>query len=125
MRINNVENAQNFGAIYKVRATMNNIKQFDEAAAPLYRSLKKNGIRACVKNVSEMYAMTGKDAYEFDRKYAKLIRDKVELRDKIKKPSDNVIMMPAEENLFINDFLRGKSVVSINGFKNLLIKIFS
>ena len=39
MRINNVENAQNFGAIYKVRATMNNIKQFDEAAAPLYRSL--------------------------------------------------------------------------------------
>ena len=50
---------------------------------------------------------------------------KVMVKDKIKKPSDNVIMMPAEENLFINDFLRGKSVVSINGFKNLLIKIFS
>ena len=81
MRIENINNAQNFEAAYKVRATMNNIKQFEDAAAPLYRSVKKNGIRAFVKNVSEMYVMTGKDAYEFDKKYAQLMRDKVELNN--------------------------------------------
>jgi hypothetical protein len=125
MRINNVENAQNFGSIYKVRATMQNIKRFDEAAAPLYRSLKKKGIRSFVKNVSEMYVMTEKDAYEFDKKFNQLLRDKVELQSKVKKPADNVIIMPAEEYDFVNSFLRGKSINAVNGFKNLLIKIFS
>ena len=127
MRINNIDNAQNFGAIYKVRATMNNIKQFDEAAAPLYRSLKKKGIRAFVKNVSEMYTMTGKDAYEFDRKYAQLVRNKENSKiiTKVEKLKDNVIALPLEAHNFIREFLRDKKVEPINGFKNLLIKIFS
>ncbi len=127
MRINNIDNAQNFGAIYKVRATMNNIKQFDEAAAPLYRSLKKKGIRAFVKNVSEMYTMTGKDAYEFDRKYAQLVRNKENSKiiQKAEKLKDNVIALPLEAHNFIREFLRDKKVEPINGFKNLLIKIFS
>ena len=55
----------------------------------------------------------------------KLLRDKVELQSKVKKPADNVIMMPAEEYDFGNSFLRGKSINAVNGFKNLLIKIFS
>ena len=124
MNISKIDNAQNFGAVYKVRATMNNIKQFDEAAAPLFRSLKKKGIRAFVRNVSEMYTMTGKDAYEFDRKYVQLMRDKVELKNNIKKPADNVIFLPSEENNFMNAFLRDKKVEPINGFKNLLVKLF-
>ena len=125
MRINNNENAQNFGSVYKVRATMNNIRRFDEAAAPIYRSVKRNGIRAFVKNVSEMYVMTGKDAYEFDKKYNQLMRDKIELQEKIKKPADNVIMLPKEAFQFINKFLQGKQVEPMNSFKNLLVKIFS
>lgn len=125
MRIENINNAQNFEAAYKVRATMNNIKQFEDAAAPLYRSVKKNGIRAFVKNVSEMYVMTGKDAYEFDKKYAQLMRDKVELNNNAKKNGDNVIIMPSEDYKFVNDFIRNRSISAVNGFKNLLVKIFS
>ena len=127
MRINNIENAQSFGNIYKVRATMTNLKQFDEAAAPLFRSLKKRGIRAFVRNVSEMYTLTGKDAYEFDIKYTQLMRDKVDFVKvaQNRKPHDNVIILPEEANGFINNFLKGKEVKPINGFKNLLVKIFS
>ena len=121
MRIDKIENAQNFGAIYKVRATMQNIKRFDEAAAPLYRSVKKKGIRAFVKNVSEMYVMTRQDAYDFDKKFNQLLR----LQSKVQKPADNVIMMPLEGYEFVNNFLRGKQINAVNGFKNLLIKIFS
>lgn len=127
MRINNIENAQSFGNIYKVRATMTNLKQFDEAAAPLFRSLKKRGIRAFVRNASEMYTLTGKDAYEFDIKYTQLMRDKVDFVKvaQNRKPHDNVIILPEEANGFINNFLKGKEVKPINGFKNLLVKIFS
>ena len=125
MRIDKIENGQNFGAIYKVRATMQNIKRFDEAAAPLYRSIKKKGIRAFVKNVSEMYVMTRQDAYDFDKNFNQLLRDKVDLQSKVKKPADNVIMMPLEGYEFVNNFLRGKQINAVNGFKNLLIKIFS
>ena len=105
MKINGIESSQNFGSIYKVRATAQNIKQFDEAAAPLYRSLRKKGIRAFVRNTSEMYAMTGKDAYEFDRKYNFMIRNKVGRRDgvSLRKPEDNVISLSAEYNNFMND----------------------
>ena len=127
MRIDNIDNAQNFKAVYKVRSTMNNIRQFDEAAAPLYRSLKKKGIRAFVKNVSEMYTMTGKDAYEFDRKYAQLMRNKENSKiiEKTEKLKDNVIALPLEAHNFIREFLKDKKVEPINGFKNLLVKIFS
>ena len=125
MRINNVENAQNFGSVYKVKATMNNIKRFDEAVAPIYRSVKKNGIRAFIRNVSDMYVMTGKDAYEFDRKFNQLLRDKVELKGSFKKLGDNVVMIPVEEHQFMNNFLRKKEIEPMSSFKNLLIKIFN
>ena len=48
-----------------------------------------------------------------------------ELQEKIKKPADNVIMLPKEAFQFINKFLQGKQVEPMNSFKNLLVKIFS
>ena len=76
MRINKIENAQSFNAVYKVKVSPSKLKYFDETVASVYRANKKSGIRAFFKKPSEMFALTGKDAYEFDRKYDTSDREK-------------------------------------------------
>ena len=127
MRINNIDNSQNFKSVYRVRATAENIKLFEEKAAPVYRSINKKGIRAFVRKVSEMYVMTDKDAYDFDKRYLEYKREKLNKevsRIQIQKKGDTVIHFGQEDFDFVNNFVRSKRVAPINGFRNLLIKIF-
>lgn len=127
MRINSIDNRQSFGAVYKLRANAANLEQFETSVAPLYRSIKKNGIRACVRNVSEMYALTGKDAYEFDVKYAHLMRSKNDSKlnnPVLKKLADNVRYLASGQNNFMNSFLKDKNIEPLKDFNNLLERIF-
>ena len=125
MRINKIENAQSFNAVYKVKVSPSNLKYFDETVASVYRSNKKSGIRAFFKKSSEMFALTGKDAYEFDRQYNQIKRESRIFSLPNSDFKDNIVQLPFLDNNFMNNYLRNKSIESIDNFNKFLVKLFS
>ena len=124
MRINKIDNAQNFKAVYKVKVSPSNLRHFEEAVAPVYRANKQAGIRAFFKNVSELFALTEKDAYEFDKQYNQLKRDKLILSVPKHAPADNIVQLPNKDNNFMNNFLQNKSVEVVDSFNKFLVELF-
>ena len=124
MRINKIDNAQNFKAIYKVKVSQSNIKHFEETIAPIYRASKEAGIRAFFKNPTEMFALTEKDAHEFDKKYNQLKRDKLILNSPKQESSDNIIQLPHQDNNFVKNFLYNKPVEIVDNFNKFLVQLF-
>jgi len=125
MRINKIENAQSFNAVYKVKVSSSKLKYFDETVASVYRANKKSGIRAFFKNPSEMFALTGKDAYEFDKHYNQMKRDKKIFILPKADFKDNIIQLPLLDKIFINNYLKNKTVESFDNFNKFLVKLFS